>query len=76
VSPPPRNEKGALLHAPIPKLAAPLYHSLDRAQVPPWWIEAERLGQEFCRTRQDRHLQALARHLDGIFERLTTGGMQ
>ena len=69
---PPGNEKGALLHAPIPKLATGGYHAPRMAQVPLWWIVAQRLGQEFRRTHQERHLQALARHLDGIFERLTT----
>jgi hypothetical protein len=68
----PPKETGALLHAPIKKLAVRWYHSPDMAQVPPWWIEAKRLGQEFRRTHQERHLQALARHLDGVFERLTT----
>ena len=38
-----------------------------------WAAEAERLAKEFLRSHQARHLQALARHLDGVFERLTTG---
>jgi hypothetical protein len=75
MSAPPGNEKRALLHAPIPRLAVGQYHSLRMAQVPPWLIEAERLAQEFRRTHQERHLQALTRHLDGILERLTMGGV-
>jgi hypothetical protein len=67
---------GAFADAPIKKLAARRYHSPGNGQVVPWWVEAERLAQEFCRTHQKRHLQALARHLDGIFERLITGGVQ
>jgi hypothetical protein len=43
-------------------------------QAPSWWIETERLAAEFRRTQQLRHLQALARHLDGVFDWLTTGG--
>ena len=38
-----------------------------------WAAEAERLAKEFLRSHQARHLQALARHLDGVSERLTTG---
>ena len=70
----PPKETGALLHAPIKKFATGQYHPSGMAQVPPWWVEAKRLAQEFRRTQQQRHLQALARHLDGIFERLTTEG--
>jgi hypothetical protein len=70
----PPNETGALLHAPIKKLSARWYHSPGMAQVPPWWLETERLAALYRRTHQARHLQALARHLDGVFERLTTGG--
>jgi hypothetical protein len=49
------------------------YRALPAMQVSPWWLETERLANEFRRTGQVRHLQALARHLDGVFERLTAG---
>ena len=72
----PPKERAAVLGPPIKKLAAQYYHRQDTAQVAPWWLEAERLGREFRRTHDKRHLQALARHLDGIFERLITAGVQ
>jgi len=53
---------------------AAAYHTLLPPQYSSWPTEAERLAAEFRRTRQARHLQALARHLDGVFERLTAGG--
>ena len=40
-----------------------------------WWAEAERLGLVFRQTHQERHLVALERHLAGVFERLTVGGL-
>jgi len=49
------------------------YRALPTTQVPRWWLETERLAKQFRRTGQVRHLQALARHLDGVFERLATG---
>jgi len=49
------------------------YRALPAVQVPPWWLETERLATEFRRTGQVRHLQALARHLDGVFARLMAG---
>ena len=70
----PPNRKGALLHAPIPKLTAQFYYQQRTAQAAvSWQREAERLLTEYTRTGQARHLEALARHLDGIFERLTMG---
>jgi hypothetical protein len=72
----PPKEMGGCVRAAQQNVAAERYHWRNTAQVPPWWVEAERLGQEFRRTHQERHLQALARHLNGIFERLTTGGVQ
>jgi hypothetical protein len=47
------------------------YRAMPAVQVPPWWLETERLAKEFRRTGQVRHLQALAPHLNGVFERLT-----
>ena len=57
------------------KTAEPLraYRAMPAVQVPSWWVETERLATEFRRTGQMHHLLALARHLDGVFERLTTG---
>jgi hypothetical protein len=49
------------------------YRALPAMQIPSWWLETERLAAEFRSTHQARHLRALARHLDGVFERLTTG---
>jgi hypothetical protein len=47
------------------------YHTLLPLQPLSWALEAERLAEEFRRTHQVQHLQALARHLDGVFERLS-----
>jgi hypothetical protein len=49
------------------------YHPSLSPQPSLWAAEAERLASEFRRTHQARHFHALARHLDGVFERLTTG---
>jgi hypothetical protein len=69
---PPGKGKGALLDAPIPKLTAQFYYQRRAVQAPAsWQREAERLLAEYTRTRQTRHFVALARHLDGVFERLT-----
>jgi hypothetical protein len=70
---PPKEKRGrytALETAELPGL----YRVLPPMQRQPWWLETERLAAEFRRTHQERHLQALARHLDGVFERLMTGG--
>jgi hypothetical protein len=63
-------EKSAVGSALRENCASP-YHML---LAPQWATEAKRLASEFQRTHQERHLQALARHLDGVFERLTKGG--
>ena len=69
---PPGKGKGALLHAPIPKLTAQFYYQQQAAQAPvSWQCEAERLLAEYTRTGQARHLEALTRHLGGIYEQLT-----
>ena len=68
----PPNRKGALLHAPIPKLTAQFYDQQRAAQATvSWQGEARRLLAEYTRTGEARHFVALARHLAGIFERLT-----
>jgi hypothetical protein len=41
-----------------------------------WYAESERLGRLFRATRDQRHLVALARHLDAVFERLIEGSEQ
>jgi hypothetical protein len=50
------------------------YRALPAMQVPPWWLETERLAALYRQTHQARHLQALARHLDGVFARLISEG--
>jgi len=65
-------EETAPLRGAALSVTGPQYHRYNVVQATRWWIEAERLGQEYRRTRQQRHLEALARHLDGVFERLST----
>ena len=50
------------------------YRVMPVVQVPPWWLETERLAALYRQTHQARHLQALARHLDGVFARLISEG--
>lgn len=61
----PPNEKGALLHAPVPKSATPHYHRSKARQVyfPHWQREAARLFREYWRTADDKHLAAFVRHV-------------
>jgi hypothetical protein len=68
---PPKKERGLGTTLKTAELLR-VYPTLPMMQVPLWWLETERLAAEFRRTHQERHLQALARHLDGVFERLTT----
>ena len=66
------NEKGALLHAPIPKSATPSYqHSnVPQACFPPWQHEAARLFGEYWCTGKQKHLIAFAVHIAGMRVRL------
>jgi hypothetical protein len=59
------NEKGALLHAPIPKSATPRYQHCKPAQACflSWQREAARLFNEYWRTGDKRHLAAFVRHV-------------
>ena len=68
----PPNEKGALLHAPIPKSATPHYQHVAVAQAcfPSWQREAARLLTLYSRTGNPKHLVALAVHVEGIRARL------
>jgi len=70
----PPNEKGALVHAPIPKLLAGYYHLLYSAQaVPPrWQREATRLLDLYSRTGNPKHLVAFGVHIAGMRLRLLT----
>jgi len=45
-------------------------------QFQSWWREAERLAVLFRQTRNERHLTALARHLDAAYAVLTERGAQ
>jgi hypothetical protein len=68
----PPNRKGALLHAPIPKPTAQFYDQQRAAHATvSWQREGQRLLTEYTLRGQARHLEALARHLGGIYERLT-----
>jgi hypothetical protein len=59
------NEKGALLHAPIPKSATPRYQHCKPAQACflSWQREAARLFNEYWRTGDKRHLAAFVTHV-------------
>jgi hypothetical protein len=61
----PPNEKGALLHAPIPKSATPHYHRSKAGQVcfQHWQCEATRLFREYWRTADQKHLRAFCSHV-------------
>ena len=61
----PPNEKGALRHAPIPKLTTRRYHRFNAAQdcFPRWQREAARLFREFWRTGNQEHLRAFSTHV-------------
>jgi hypothetical protein len=67
----PPNEKGALLHAPIPKSATPHYQHGAVAQpcFLIWQREAGRLFNEYWRTGNEKHLRAFVRHVVGIQRR-------
>jgi hypothetical protein len=68
----PPNEKGALLHAPIPKSATPRYQHCKPAQAcfMSWQREAGRLFTEYWRTGGKEHLIAFAVHIAGMRVRL------
>ena len=71
---PPGNEKGALLHAPIPKLlSAQQYHLRSPVQVcfPSWQREAARLLTEYRRPSQQRHLAAFVRYVSAMWSHQT-----
>jgi hypothetical protein len=71
---PPGNEKGALLHAPIPKLTAVQdYHRPVALQVAVWQRESNRLLSEFLRTGRFHHWRAWAQHVLGMASRLEGG---
>jgi hypothetical protein len=59
------NEKGALLHAPIPKSTTPRYQQCKPAQACflGWQREAARLFNEYWRSGDKRHLAALVTHV-------------
>ena len=61
---PPENEKGAVLHAPIPKSATPHYKDRNSAQVcfAMWQSEAGRILAEYWRSGNQKHLAAFVRH--------------
>lgn len=71
----PPNEKGALLHAPIPKSATLHYQHWNAPQAcfPPWQREAARLLTLYSRTGNPKHLVALAVHIEGIRARSEGG---
>lgn len=68
----PPNEKGALLHAPIPKSATPRYQHRKPAQAcfMSWQREASRLFTEYWHTGGKKHLIAFAVHIAGMRIRL------
>ena len=68
----PPNEKGALLHAPIPKSATPHYHPCNLAQAcfPPWQREAARLLSLHWRTGNPKHLYAFVTHFSAMRARM------
>jgi len=59
------NEKGALLHAPIPKSATQRYQHCKPAQACflSWQREAARLFRGFWRTGNQKHLRAFFTHV-------------
>jgi hypothetical protein len=69
-----RNEKGALLHAPLPKSATPRYQHCNAWQAcfPRWQREAARLLNEYFRSGDPKHLVALVVHI--ISMRARAGG--
>jgi hypothetical protein len=65
----PPDEKGALLHAPIPKLlSAQQYHLHGSAQacLRSWEREAARLFSEYWRIANQKHLAAFCTHVVGM----------
>jgi hypothetical protein len=73
MSGPPGNEKGALLHAPVPKLTIQNYHRPVALQVAVWQREANRLLSESLRTGRSHHWRAWAQHVLGMVSRLKGG---
>jgi hypothetical protein len=64
----PPNEKGALLHAPIPKSATPHYQhcNVTQACFPIWQRESARLLREYWRSGDERHLRAFCTHVSAM----------
>jgi hypothetical protein len=57
--------------APVIDTLTKSYSTIPFLRFQSWWREAERLALLFRRTNEERHLVALARHLDAAYARLT-----